>query len=175
MEIDSQGQLGTSRGVYRPFFLIVSLEMVVGLWGPDPGSELFSQTNPYTTGPFSISLWSANWSLTWNSVGGCWNQVSTPLRCLWCRFSPTVLIFVQVTSHTILTYDTFMICNNCPSCSANQELRWFYAAMETIYAISPSWTMYLTYPLIYVSQLHVTRYFNSHSLNQHNHICSRII
>ena len=27
----------------------------VGLWGLDLGSELFSQTNPYTTGPFGIS------------------------------------------------------------------------------------------------------------------------
>jgi len=52
----------------------------VGLWGPDPGSELVSQTNPYTTGPFSINLRSVDWSLTQSSMGGCWNQVSAPLR-----------------------------------------------------------------------------------------------
>ena len=46
--------------------------------GPDPGSVLTSQENPYTTGPFIINPWSADWSLTRTSMGGCRNQVSTP-------------------------------------------------------------------------------------------------
>jgi len=32
----------------------------VDLMGPDPGSALVSQANPYTTGPFGISPWSAD-------------------------------------------------------------------------------------------------------------------
>jgi len=33
---------------------------IVGFLGPDPGSELIRQTNPYTTGPFSNTLQSAD-------------------------------------------------------------------------------------------------------------------
>ena len=39
---------------------IIASTPFVGLRGPDPCSELFSQTNPYTTGPFDISLRSAD-------------------------------------------------------------------------------------------------------------------
>jgi hypothetical protein len=39
--------------------LVPATEPFVGLMGPDPGSELVSQTNPYTTGPFGISPRSA--------------------------------------------------------------------------------------------------------------------
>ena len=51
---------------------------IYGFVGPDLGSALVSQTNPYTTSPFSINLWSIDWSLTWRSMVGCWNQVSAP-------------------------------------------------------------------------------------------------
>ena len=37
--------------------------------GPNPCSMLGSQENPYTTRPFSISLWSANRRLTRSSMG----------------------------------------------------------------------------------------------------------
>ena len=39
---------------------VLATEPFVGLLGPDPGLELTSQTNPYTTGPFSNSPWSAD-------------------------------------------------------------------------------------------------------------------
>ena len=45
--------------------------MVVGLLGPDPGLELISQTNPYTTGPFGNSPWRMDWSLIRSSMRGC--------------------------------------------------------------------------------------------------------
>ena len=51
---------------------------IVAFVGPVPSSMLVSQTNPYTTGPFGISSWSADQSLTRSNMGGCWNQVSTP-------------------------------------------------------------------------------------------------
>ena len=35
--------------------LVLAVEPFVGLWGLDPGSTLVSQTNLYTTDPFSIS------------------------------------------------------------------------------------------------------------------------
>jgi len=54
----------------KPFF---------GLMGPDPGSALVSQENPYTTGPFGISPRSTDQSLTRSNMGGCKNQVSAPL------------------------------------------------------------------------------------------------
>ena len=40
--------------------LVLATKPFVGLRGPDPGSTLVSQTNLYTTGPFSISLWSTD-------------------------------------------------------------------------------------------------------------------
>jgi len=151
------------------------MESHVGLMGLDLGSELISQTNPYTTSPFGINPWSVDWSITRSSMGGWWNQVSAPLRCLRGWFSPTIPTFVQVTSCIVLTCVTFTICYNCPSCSPNQGLRWFCAAMAMICIISPSYIAYLTYPLIDVIQLHVNRYFNSHSLNLLSYICSHII
>lgn len=35
-------------------------EIPVGMMGPDPGLELFSQTNPCTTSPFVNSPWSVD-------------------------------------------------------------------------------------------------------------------
>jgi len=50
----------------------------IGLMGPNLGSTLFSQENPYTSSYFGINPRSANWSLTRSSMGGCRNQVSAP-------------------------------------------------------------------------------------------------
>jgi len=49
--------------------MIFPIGKIVGLRGPDLGSTLISQTNHYTTGPFSIILWSADRSLTGSSMG----------------------------------------------------------------------------------------------------------
>ncbi len=64
-----------------------------GLCGTDPSLALIIQTNPYTTGPSGIISRSVDWSLTCSSMGGCWNQVSTPLRWMWCWFIPTIPAF----------------------------------------------------------------------------------
>jgi len=40
--------------------LVLAIEPFVGLLGPDPGSELISQTNLCTSGPFGNSLWSVD-------------------------------------------------------------------------------------------------------------------
>ena len=54
------------------------MELFVGFVGLDLGSVLVNQTNPYTTGPFTINPQNVDQSLTQSSMGGCWNQVSTP-------------------------------------------------------------------------------------------------
>jgi len=61
---------------------IILLMETVGLMGPDLGSEMFSQTNPDTIDPFGNIPCSADSILTWASMGGRWNQVSTPWGCL---------------------------------------------------------------------------------------------
>lgn len=58
--------------------LVPATKPFVGLVGPDPGLELVFQTNPYATSPFTMNPFSVDWSLTWSSIEGCWNQVSTP-------------------------------------------------------------------------------------------------
>ena len=52
---------------------VPTMEPFVGLLGPDPGSELISQTNPCTTSPFGNSPWRMDSGLTRSSMGGCWN------------------------------------------------------------------------------------------------------
>lgn len=49
---------------------ILAMEPFVALMGPDLGSALFNQENPYTTCPFCISPQSADQSLTRSSMGG---------------------------------------------------------------------------------------------------------
>ena len=82
---------------------VTATEPFVGFSGPNPSSTLISKENPYTTSPFSNSLWSADWGLTQSGTGVCWNQVSAPLRCLdvVCRFhasfrSFALLCFAQI-------------------------------------------------------------------------------
>lgn len=50
----------TSRDAYP----VPATEPFVGLMGPNPGSALISQENPYTTSHFSINLWSVELSIT---------------------------------------------------------------------------------------------------------------
>lgn len=95
------------------------LDYIVGLWGIDPGSELFSQTNPYTIGPFGIRQRSMDWSLTLSSMGGCWNQIFAPLRWMWCRFSPIRPTFTQVALRTIPPFNISVICYDRLSRSPN--------------------------------------------------------
>ena len=55
-----------------------SNETICWLMGSWPRFKVkFCQINPYTTHPFSINPQSADWYLTWSSMGGCWNQVFT--------------------------------------------------------------------------------------------------
>lgn len=88
---------------------ILATKPFVSLLGPDPGSELIIQKNPCTTIPFRNSLWNADWGLIWSSMGGCWNQVSAPLRCLRGWFGPTVSSFAQVTSRTFVAFAPWYI------------------------------------------------------------------
>jgi len=52
--------------------------MAIGLKGPNPGSMLISQTNPYTTGPFYISPRSTDQSLTQSSMGDARTKFQHP-------------------------------------------------------------------------------------------------
>lgn len=56
-----------------------SLWLPIGLMGPDLGLVIIIQANPYTTRHFSINPWSTDWCLTRSSMGGCMNQVFTPI------------------------------------------------------------------------------------------------
>lgn len=130
---------------YSTFYMFTSTNSYfVDLIGPDLGLELFSQTNLYTTSPFDISQQGTDWSLIQSSMGGCWNQFSTPLRCLWCRFSLTIPIFTQVTLRTIITLNALAICYNQLSCNTNQGLRCFCTAMVENCTISPIYTANIT-------------------------------
>jgi len=149
--------------------------LTCGLWGPNPGSKLFSQTNPYTTGPFGISPRSADWSLTQSSMGGCWNQVFAPLRWLWCRFSPTIPTFMQVASRSVPPFSNLTKCRNQLSRSPNLGLRCFCAAGAVNCAISQIRLIILLILLTYLNYLCISRYYNLRSLNDYSYTHSRII
>jgi len=50
----------TPRASVSVIYVVRVLLVIVGCMGPTPSSALVSQTNPYTTGPFGISPWSAD-------------------------------------------------------------------------------------------------------------------
>jgi len=147
----------------------------VGLWGPDLGSELFRQTNSCNTGPFGIRLRSMNWSLTWSSMGGCWNQVSTPLWWMWCRFIPTRPAFTQVTSHSVPPFSSFVKCYNWLSSSPNQGMRCFCVSRAANCDVSKIRLSILFILLTDLNYLHVGKYSNLCSLNQYSYTHSCII
>ena len=92
---------------------------ICSCWLEGSWPKLISQTNPYTTSPFSIIPWSADWSLTQSSMGGCWNQVfalwdgcdviwfplSLPshrsLRSRACKMSPLFCPSIPLRKHMI--------------------------------------------------------------------------
>lgn len=51
------------------WYVLWKSHMFVGLRGLDPCSMLIRQTNPYSTGPFSINSRTMDRSLTWSSMG----------------------------------------------------------------------------------------------------------
>lgn len=110
---------------------IPTMEPFVGLMVPDPSSVLVSQENPYSTGPFGISPWSTNQSLTRSSMGGMQEPSLCTLRWLWCWFytlNPSFaqinkpLGLVDVLSLPSLKTSTKVYDN--PSCNPNQWLRY---------------------------------------------------
>ena len=146
------------------------LGICVGLLGPNPGSELISQKNPYTTGPFGNSLWSAGWDLTQSSMGGVleldFGTLEMSEGMIWSNCES---LHAGYSAH----FPTLSALIYSPWHSPNQGLLCFRATIAAICTISLSYTQDLTYLFIQVSYLCIKGFLMLYLLIQHIHMSSR--